>query len=338
MVPVGTQVWGGRGFSRLLVDLANNEQFVVMASGGRGGRGNVRFASSTNRFPLLAEEGEAGVESTLRLELKLLADVGIFGVPNVGKSSLLAAVSAARPKIADYPFTTLEATLGVVQHGDSSFVMVDIPGLVEGAHQGVGLGQDFLRHVERSRVLLHVLDGSSGEPVNDLRQVNEEMRQFGGGLLDKPRIIAVNKVDIPEVRGRIGGLRESLSQEDAPLYFISALTGEGINSLLDGVLEALGNARRSGEAGIRAPVEREVPVLRPRLRRERVKVRCEDGAYVVSAPAAARIAALIDENDWNARVQFYGQLRRMGVIKVLEDAGIATGDTVRIGKLEWEWE
>jgi GTP-binding protein len=341
-VPVGTQAWIEGDTPHLLADMTAPGRRVLVARGGKGGRGNASFASSTNQFPLLAEEGEPGEELTLRLELKLLADVGIVGAPNVGKSSLLAAVSAARPKIANYPFTTLEPVLGVVEHRGETFVMVDIPGLIEGAHAGVGLGHDFLRHVERTRVLVHMIDGASEDPVREYAQINEELGLFSEELLRKPQIIAVNKMDLPEARERIEPLRAQLSQENAPLHFISAAAREGLGSLLDTVLRVLAEARRAQEAELPEPVEQELPVLRPKpatpSRREPVTVYKEDGVYVVDAPRAARVAAMVDQGSWNARMQFYRHLRRIGVVKALEDAGVAPGDTVRIGKVEWEWE
>ena len=337
-VPEGTQVWQDENPPRLLADLMDAGQRVLIAEGGRGGRGNARFTTSTNQFPLLAEEGEEGEELTLRLELKLLADVGIIGVPNAGKSSLLTAVSAARPKIADYPFTTLEPALGMVERRNEAFVMVDIPGLVEDAHMGVGLGHDFLRHIERTRVLVHLVDGSSEDPIKDYHQINHELRHFGDRLADKPQIVVINKIDLPEVRERLDSLKSELSGENAPLYFVSAATTEGVEPLLDKALLTLKEVRQRDEAESPPKDERELPVLRPRLRKEPPKVSKRNGAYIVVSSDAARIAAMVEQTDWNARIQFYAHLRRMGVIKALEDAGVAPGDTVRIGKVEWEWE
>ena len=337
-VPVGTQVWTDGDPARLLADLVVPGQRECLVRGGRGGRGNARFASSTNRFPLLAEEGERGEELTLRLELKLLADVGIIGAPNAGKSSLLAALSAARPKIAEYPFTTLEPLLGVVERRDNSFVMADIPGLIEGAHKGVGLGHDFLRHVERTRVVVHILDGLADDPVADYRRINEELRLFSEDMVRKPQIVALNKMDIAEARGRADVVQGRLSGEDVALYLISAATREGVEGLLDGVLQLLEAARAEPSPPLAGPSDEQLPVLRPRPRREEVRVYRENGTYVVDMRAATRISSMIDENDWNASMQFYRHLKRIGVVRALEDAGIAPGDTVRIGKVEWEWE
>ena len=338
VVPVGTQVWGGSKSDRLLYDLKSMGQRVLVATGGRGGRGNSSFASSINRFPLLAEEGEPEEKVALRLELKLLADVGVIGAPNVGKSTLVAAVSAAHPKIAPYPFTTLEPVLGVVDRGNDSFVIVEVPGLIEGAHGGAGLGHDFLRHVERTRVLLHVVDGSVGDPATQVTQIDEEMGLFNQELLGKPKIIAVNKIDMPEVRSRVGSLRSDLAGHGVGVHFISAATGEGLDSLLNEVSRLLQAARTAQAAGPAEPEIPSPPILRPRPRREPVKVSKTNGQYKVSSASAGRIAAMVDLSDWSARLQFYAQLKRMGVVRALEEAGVAPGDTVRIGKVEWEWE
>lgn len=332
VVPVGTEAWTDVGSPACVVDLRESGERVLVARGGRGGRGNARFTSPTNRFPLLAEEGEEGEAVVLRLELKLLADVGIIGAPNAGKSSLLAALSRARPKVADYPFTTLEPVLGVVEWGDESFVMVDIPGLVEGAHEGTGLGHEFLRHVERTRVLVHMVDASAENPASDYRQINEELSLFNADLARRPQIVALNKIDLPGVSDRLAVLEAE--GWDHETYAISAATHEGLHPLLDAVQRELSLQRalvpvREGTA---------VPVVRPAPRREPVGVGVKDGVFVVEAPGAARVAAMVDASDWNARMQFYAYLRRVGVVKALEGAGVAAGDVVRIGRFEWEWD
>ena len=213
-MPVGTQVWDVDSPSpKLLADLTTPGQTVELANGGGGGRGNAYFASPTNQYPLLAEKGEPGQSLNLRLELKLLADVGIIGLPNAGKSSLLSVVSAARPKVANYPFTTLEPALGVVEHRRQTFVMVDIPGIIEGAHEGVGLGHDFLRHVERTRALVHMIDGSAEDPLRDYRQINSELLAFNEELAAKPQVVAINKTDITEV-AEIAPLLEEMFAEE----------------------------------------------------------------------------------------------------------------------------
>ena len=352
-VPVGTQVWNDRGGGLIVADLTVHGQRVVVARGGRGGRGNARFATSTLQFPLLAEEGERGERKELRLELKLLADVGIVGAPNAGKSSLLAAVTAARPKVASYPFTTLEPVLGVVADRGEEFVMVDIPGLIEGAHAGVGLGHDFLRHVERTRVLVHVVDGSDDDPGLVMDRVAGELGMFAESLLERPRIVVVNKMDIPGARERVGPIRRRLSAEGMRVHGVSVATREGIDALMGDVLRSLQEEReRRAESpcrmtvrgepveprtGSEGPSQERIPVLRPKPRREKVRVRRRNGAYVIDAPAAARVAGMVDSGDWSAMTQFHAYLRRVGVVKALEDAGAGPGDTVIVGRLEMEW-
>ena len=233
-VPAGTVVsYKARvGGESLIADLDQAGQSVVVAKGGKGGWGNARFASSTNQAPQTAEEGTEGKEHSLILELKLIADVGIIGYPNVGKSTLLAAVSAAKPRIASYPFTTLEPVLGVVEVGRLSFVLAEIPGLIEGAHLGKGLGHDFLRHIVRTRVLIHLLDGGSPSPAEDMAQVNTELSLFDSALAKKPQLVAVNKLDLPQVKARQDELRESFAAIGTPVFFVSAVSGEGIPELM----------------------------------------------------------------------------------------------------------
>jgi GTP-binding protein len=220
----------------ILHDLAAAEEQFLVARGGRGGRGNARFATSTRQTPRFAEPGEKGQQQWLRLELKLLADVGIVGHPNVGKSTLLRRVSAARPKVADYPFTTLVPHLGMVSYGElKTFVMADIPGLIAGAHQGTGLGSRFLRHVERTRLLVHMLDISAdpqGDPWHHYEEINEELGKFHPSLLEKPQVVVLNKIDLPEVRERIRPIKDAFRQKGVDLFVISAVTGEGVDEMI----------------------------------------------------------------------------------------------------------
>ena len=346
-VPEGTEIWND-GAGERIADLTNHGQSVLVAEGGRGGRGNARFTSSTNRFPLLAEEGDPGQELRIRLELKLLADVGIIGAPNAGKSSLLAAVSAARPKVADYPFTTLEPVLGVVEYGQDGFVMVDIPGLIEGAHAGAGLGDEFLRHVERTRVLVHVIDGDSPDPVTDYERIRTEMRLFDEALTSKPEVVAFNKLDIPGVDDAFELCKDDLAGNAVSVRAISAAGRTGLEELLADVVEVLSSAReRDGvedapEARIAGRTEtkgKDVAVLRPDPVDQKEKVRSVgSGRYEVTLRSATRFAGMVDLNNWAARVQFYEQLQRLGVVGELERAGIRSGDTYVVGKHELEWE
>jgi GTP-binding protein len=305
----------------------------MIASGGKGGRGNARFATSRNQYPLLAEEGEASTELSLRLELKLIADIGVVGAPNAGKSSLLAALTAAHPKIADYPFTTLEPALGVLERGQQTIVIVDIPGLIEGAHEGIGLGDQFLRHIERTRVLVHVIDGSADDPVNTYHEIRQEMEQFGQGLTDKLEIIAVNKTDVDGVVEMSELYEAELAGEGYAFCTISAAGRLGLDELTEKMLDALIESR-----GEPQPVEQQVPVLSPVEPRREQLVRRVGGKLTVTLSAATRLAGMTDPNNWEARLQLYDQLRRMGVIQALEDAGIKHGDTFKVGKLDWEWE
>ena len=262
-VPLGTLVRrkGEDGSEILVADVVEHGQQELVAKGGRGGFGNAHFATSTNQAPRIAEEGEPGEETWLLLDLKLIADAGIVGYPNSGKSTLLRKVSQAKPKVADYPFTTLEPVLGVVELGYRSFVLADIPGLIEGAHRGLGLGFDFLRHIERTKVLIHLVDGSSETPLSDMRKVGEELVAYEAALKDKPRIVAVNKVDLPEVRERLPQLRLEFKGLGVPLYFISAATGEGVEELMKKTLELVSQADSAPSA---KKEEAEFKVFRPR--------------------------------------------------------------------------
>jgi len=246
-VPPGTQVFDD-STGDLIADLRTDGERFVVARGGRGGRGNMHFATPTDRAPRRAEPGTPGEERDVRLDLKLLADVGLLGFPNVGKSSLIARISAARPKIADYPFTTLVPNLGMVRlAGDRSFVVADIPGLIAGAHEGAGLGDRFLRHVERTRVLVHLLDPSTAEPgrtpLRDYEAINRELALFDPELARRPQIVAVNKIDLPDVRRQLRRIEAPFQRRGIELFPVSAVTGEGVNALLESAWRVLENAR-----------------------------------------------------------------------------------------------
>jgi len=239
-VPIGTQVFEKEAEGeapRLLADLAEEGARIQVAKGGRGGRGNARFVSSTNRAPRRTEPGEDGEERFLRLQLKLLADVGLVGFPNAGKSTLISRISAARPKIADYPFTTLAPNLGVVTMSeDRSFVVADLPGLIKGAHEGHGLGHQFLRHVERTKVLVHLVDvsGASGrDPVEDFETILDELRQFSPKVAAKPQLVAANKIDAAQDAAVVKALERRVKKERRPFFRISGVTGEGVDALLE---------------------------------------------------------------------------------------------------------
>jgi GTP-binding protein len=259
-VPVGTVVSykSQIGGDSLIADLGMLGQQAVVARGGKGGRGNARFATSTNQAPQIAETGEAGEEQAIILELKLIADVGLIGYPNVGKSTLLAAVSAARPKIASYPFTTREPVLGMVEVGNLSFVLAEIPGLIDGAHLGKGLGHDFLRHIVRTRVLIHLVDGSSSSPAEDMAKVNTELSLFDSALAQKPQLVAVNKIDLPQVKARLDEIKKSFSAAGSQAFFISAATGEGTLELMAQVVNLLQSVPKP-EVGQRKKIFRPQP-------------------------------------------------------------------------------
>jgi GTP-binding protein len=287
-VPVGTLVFvrdpADPDLLEPFADLTEPGQRVLVARGGRGGLGNAHFATSTNRAPRKHQPGETGEERDLRLQLKLLADVGLVGYPNAGKSTLIARVSAARPKIADYPFTTLTPNLGVVSlSGERSYVVADVPGLIEGAHEGHGLGHQFLRHIERTKVLVHVVDvsGASGrDPLEDFDVIRRELAFYNRKLLEKPQLVAANKMDAVDDRTRVAALAERARQEGLPFFAISAVTGEGVPALLEAAWPHV-QAARDAEVAARALVESETdaprdynPALVPPLtRRDRERPR-----------------------------------------------------------------
>ena len=291
--------------------------------------------SSITRFPVLAEKGEAGQRLKVRLELKLLADVGIVGVPNAGKSTLLSAVSRARPLIADYPFTTLEPVLGVVGHHSNDVVMVDIPGLIEGAHKGAGLGDQFLRHIQRTKVIVHLLDGTSEDVWEDYRKIRHELAEYGAELADKPEVVAINKVDIPGVEQR---WTDRPAEAAGSIRFISAAARTGIAGLLDRIIAELNDVPLVRDAPVLNNDGSELPVVWPRPINVANPVRKSGGEYVVALPAAARIADRINAGNWEAVVQLYDYLEKLGVMTALESAGIKAGDRFRVGKKSWEWE
>jgi GTP-binding protein len=332
-VPVGTIVWEqtwDKG-NALLADLAEPRQEAVVARGGRGGWGNVHFATSTNQTPRIAQKGEAGEEKGLFLELRLIADVGIIGFPNAGKSSLLATASRAKPKIADYPFTTLEPVLGVVDLDADSFVLAEIPGLIEGAHAGRGLGSEFLRHALRTKVLIHLVDGTSVSPVDDMVRVNTELRLFDGGLAGKPQALAINKIDLPEVQEKVAEIRSAFAQGGMPVFFISAVTGEGVKALMAEAYRTLKQLAAAEEAE-----EKPKRVFRPAPRAVS-GVHKEAGVFVIDSQEVERILARVDIDDPEVMRQVRGQLERTGIVHALEKAGVKPGDLVRCGEYEWAW-
>ena len=331
--PPGTVVYDA-GTDELLGDLTEVEQELTIARGGRGGRGNARFTTSTNQAPRIAEHGQPGQERWLRLELRLLADVGLVGVPNAGKSTLLAAVTAARPKIAPYPFTTLQPNLGVVVlDPQTEFVLADIPGLIEGASEGKGLGHEFLRHIQRTRVLIHLLDGLSADPLADFAAINAELAAFGHGLTDKPQLVALNKMDMPHVEERWPEIEAPLKEQGYPVVAISALAKEGTRELLYRAAHMLTELPERVEA-----TERELPVFRLGEDEGAFAVEREADGWRVRGVRIERLAAMTVWNLDEAVRRFQRMLERVGITAALEEAGVQPGDTVRIGDQELVWE
>jgi len=335
IVPLGTVVMPKTqvGGDSLIADLSQSGQQVVVARGGKGGLGNVHFASATNKAPQIAEQGEVGEESSLILELKLIADVGIIGYPNVGKSTLLAAISAAKPKIANYPFTTLEPVLGVAEVGQRSFVLAEIPGLIDGAHLGRGLGHDFLRHITRTKMLIHLVDGSSASPGEDMVRVNTELGLFDSDLAKKSQLVAVNKIDLPQVQARLAEIMNAFSEIGTSPRFISAVTGEGIPELMAETVKILSQV--TADRGIGGKVVKKVFYPQPRV--TSASVHKEGDTFIVVAPGLERIVARMDMSRPEVYWQIRRRLDRLGVSRALKKAGASPGDKVRCGSLEWEW-
>jgi GTP-binding protein len=340
-VPPGTVILDDES-GEILADLTEPDARTLIARGGRGGLGNVHFKTSTRQAPRLAELGEPGGERWLRLELRLIADVGLVGLPNAGKSTLLAAASAAKPKIADYPFTTLEPMLGVVQVGGldgQTFVMADIPGLISGAADGVGLGLEFLRHVRRTRVLIHVLDASGGlegrDPIADFATVNAELRAYEVDLLDKPMLVALNKVDLPEARANLAALESDLESRGFQTFRISAATGEGVAELMQAVAAMLRElAERESEE---PPRERRVYTMEKVDERAWQAERLSRHHFAVTGVGVERFTRMTDFSRDEGTERFQRFLESSGITAELERIGVEPGDTVHIAGLDLVW-
>lgn len=330
-IPPGTLVYDD-DTGELLGDLVERDQELLICKGGRGGRGNVHFVSARHQVPRVGEKGEPGEEKNLRLELKLIADVGIVGVPNAGKSSFLAAVTNATPKIADYPFTTLEPNLGVVNLDmDNSLVLADIPGLIEGAHLGAGLGDSFLRHIQRTRVLIHMLDGLSEDPIADFSQINSEMALFDPALKQKSQLVIFNKMDVPEAQEKWPKVKKILESKGYQPMAISALIHKDLQPVLWKVLELVQNAPEP-------EVTEKIPVYRPEEDPKDFRIEIEEGGFRVIGKAILRAAKMTYWEHEGSLRRFQKLMETLGVEEALRDRGIEEGQSVFIDDYELEWQ
>lgn len=349
-VPSGTTIYNDKT-NELLADLTCEDEDFVVASGGKGGFGNAHFATSTKQAPTFAEKGEPGEEKWLRLELKLVADVGIIGLPNSGKSTLLSVISSAKPKIANYPFTTLIPNLGVVNLDDFSFVACDIPGLIEGAYKGKGLGDEFLRHVERCRILVHLIDIESQDIMADFETINNELKMYSKELTKKPQIVVINKMDTLgtsdptslKLRGagkrqvtrkidKLFKIQDSKFKVQGPL-FVSAVTGQGVKELLYKIAEELKNLPK------KKANKKIIPVFKPHEELlESFSVTKEGNLFIVSGKKIERIASKIDIENFESKAKFFKIAEKAGLLKELEKQGIKIGQQYKIGRILLKWE
>ncbi|MEW9700123.1 GTPase ObgE [Paenibacillus sp. SI8] len=342
-IPPGTTVIDD-DTQEIIADLTRHGQEVVVAKGGRGGRGNTRFATAQNTAPEIAENGEEGVERWVVLEMKVMADVGLVGFPSVGKSTLLSVVSAAKPKIAAYHFTTLTPNLGVVDVGEGrSFVMADLPGLIEGAHEGVGLGHEFLRHVERTRVIVHVVDMSAADgrdPYEDFLKINEEIKLYNAKLEHRPQIVVANKMDMPESADHLTLFREQLAEDgrELTIYPISAVTREGVQELLYKIADILDSIPDAPEVEEVAEVE-ERKVYRYEKKRDEqdFTIHRENDIFVVESPSIERLIKRTNFSTQDGVARFARILRNIGIDKELRSRGAVDGQTIRIADFEFEF-
>jgi len=338
-VPPGTVVTDADTLE-FLGDLTEHGQRLVVARGGRGGRGNARFATAANKAPDMAEKGEPGQERNIRLELKVLADVGLVGFPSVGKSTLLASVSAARPKIAEYHFTTLTPNLGVVGVPDGrSFVMADLPGLIEGASQGQGLGHQFLRHIERTRVIVHVLDMAaveSRDPYEDFVTINEELRQYNYKLEQRPMIVVANKMDVPEAADHLAKFREQVG-DNYPIYPISGVTREGLDELLYRIADLLDVTPMFEETLEEVEEVAGRKVYRLEEDEDHFWISRDNEAYVVHGEWLEKLVKMTNFEQYDAVKRFQRIMKQKGVDDALRKQGAEEGDTIVIGELVFEF-
>jgi GTPase len=331
-VPPGTIITTLEDNIRVLIaDLDKIGDTAIVVKGGRGGRGNTHYKTSTNQSPRIAQSGEAGEEKEIQMEMRLIADAGIIGYPNAGKSTLLSAASAAKPKIASYPFTTLEPVLGVVEAGTENFVLAEIPGLIEGAHQGRGLGHDFLRHAMRTKILIHLISGNSESPVKDFNTLNNELALFDQMLAKKPQIIALNKIDLPEVQEKREEIEAEFAGAGMKVHFISAATGSGVQALMKEAFKVLQSM------AIKEPEQKPMKIFHPQPKEPGVKVTRKGDEFIISAPSLERIRGGIGVTPNEMRWQLNYLLKKMGVNRMLEKAGAQQGSKIRCGEMTWEW-
>ena len=333
-VPPGTLV---RRNGEVVGDLVQPGERLIVARGGKGGRGNTHFVTPTNQAPHVSESGQRGESFTIQFELKLLSDAGLVGLPNAGKSTLLSVMTAARPKIADYPFTTLEPNLGVVDVGHESYVLADIPGLIEGAHRGAGLGLEFLRHVERTRLLVHVVDASREDPAHDIAVIDSELTSYAPELAQRPQILVFNKLDIPEAEARREALTALAASLGRPHAFVAAAARIGTDELAK---RLFGMLKEIWEEAPPPLLEREaeLPVLRPQPKGPRFTIEREDGAYRVVGDQPVMLVEMLALQSDESRAETMRRLKRMGVVAALRRAGARAGDHVRFGDVELAWE
>ncbi len=331
-VPVGTivSVLGDQGDRVIAADFVEHGEVHILAYGGRGGRGNAAFKSATNRAPRVAQRGQRGQPRRLQLELRLIADVGVIGLPNAGKSTLVRTLSAARPQVGAYPFTTLEPALGVVAVGWDGFVVADLPGLIEGAAEGAGLGHGFLRHAWRTQLLLHLIDGSQPDPLVAFDVINRELASYGAGLPEKTQIVAINKLDIEEVAGRREEIEAAFRARAVQPVMISAVAQQGTGELAERCARTLAACR----AGPRPKTVEIKP--RPDSRRFMVERVC-GGPFRVCGEQVETFIEMMDMGDAAVREEAHRWLTKRGVAGALRRAGLGTGDWVRVGEVEWEW-
>ena len=332
-VPLGTSVWDLSGGHTFKGELLQPAEELIAARGGLGGRGNIHFASSTNKTPLIAETGERGEHREYALELQVIADVAVIGKPNSGKSALLKSMTGAGPEVAEYPFTTREPVIGVAEHNWDAFSILELPGLLRGASQGQGLGSGFLRHLWRPRLHVYLLAGWSADVIGDLKDLRDEVAIQDPSMLERPYVVVVSGKDLPDVAQEAPALRKRLASYGTARYFVSGQSGEGIDDLRAGLHKLLAQVplvpRRQPEG---------LPVVSPRSRRAHPSVVKDGDTFVVSSPPAERLVVLPDMRQFKVRLQLREELARLGVLRVLEEAGVKHGDTVRIGTREFQWE